>query len=107
MEQEREKVEKPHQDSEDLENKPVSKRERSTSPSAAQQHKYDVEKELIMRAYEVLKWCAMGSILIFILDSVATAVVGQGSAHTAYIIRLIGTVATFVLGFLFGTGRGK
>lgn len=70
--------------------------------SAKEVHRNEVEKDLIGKAYWIVSVVVVFLFVIFLIDALL-----ESGAYTSDIIHLFGTIATFVLGFLFGTRHGK
>ena len=86
--------------------KPENKPKTRTHTSTTQEHKQKVEWDLIQKATITL-WVLLGVIVVLAAgDFILYGMFGWG--HNDFIreiIRLLGSVITLILGFLFGTSR--
>ncbi|MCL1924301.1 MAG: hypothetical protein FWF50_01805 [Defluviitaleaceae bacterium] len=69
-------------------------------------HRQKVELDLINRASFFLKWLLIGIIAVPIFEWISHGWLGWDYNETMReASRLLGSIATFILGFLFGTNR--
>ena len=70
-------------------------------------YKQEMEKNLVEKASHALGWMLFLLVAVYITYLVANGGTQGSTEITSEIMRTLGTSITFILGFLFGTGKGK